>query len=225
MNKRQIILLGAITAIALPIHAQEADVEIKADKDQPKLEVKGEVERDANNDLKIKADRDQSATEVEVNRDRVRHGNKASGLLGMEIRNKQNEKLGEIKDLVMDLNSGKISYAVLSVGGFLGIGEKLIAIPPGSFTLAEDGSYLTVNADKARIQAAPGFAATSWPSVHNPELNKYWSEASGSPAAGERDSESSLKREKRIDLDVDKDRKIYTDAEKDKKVKIEVDKD
>ena len=229
MNRKQIITLSAIasmTMLSTQLRAADAEVKVKADTDRPKAEIKGEIDRDANGDLKIKTDRDRSVSQVDVNQDRVRHGNKASGLLGMEIRNRQNEKLGEIKDLVMDLNSGKVSYAVLSVGGFLGIGEKLIAIPPGSFTLSDDGSYLTVNADKARIQAAPGFAATSWPSVHNPEVNKFWNEASGGAASGERDTESSLKREKQIDIDVDKNgkSKIYTDADKDKKVKIEVEK-
>jgi sporulation protein YlmC with PRC-barrel domain len=219
MNKKHILTFGAValmTAMAPSLNAADAEVKVKADTDQPKAEVKANVDRDKDRDVKITSDISDSQNEA----DKVRHGNKASGLLGMEVRNRQNEKLGEIKDLVMDLSSGKVSYAVLSVGGFLGIGEKLIAIPPASFKYSDARDYLIVDADKSKIQAAPGFAATSWPSVHNPETHKYWSEASGSPASSETRSE--LQREKRIDVDTDK--KIYTDADKDKKVKVEVDK-
>jgi len=103
--------------------------------------------------------------------------NKATSLIGMEVRNAQNEKLGEIKDLVVDLHSGKIGYAVLSVGGFLGIGDKYIAVPPGAFSVAPDQQRVVLNADKARIQNAPGFAKAAWPDVNSPNWNTdaaYW---------------------------------------------------
>lgn len=103
--------------------------------------------------------------------------NKASGLLGMDVRNAQNEKLGEIKDLVVDLHSGKIAYAVLSVGGFLGIGDKYVAVPPSAFSAAPDQDRLVLNADKAKIQNAPSFAKTSWPDLNSPAWtteSSYW---------------------------------------------------
>jgi sporulation protein YlmC with PRC-barrel domain len=101
--------------------------------------------------------------------------NKASGLIGMDVRNQQNEKLGDIKDLAVDLHTGKIAYAVLSVGGFLGIGDKYIAVPPGEFTLSPDGKELILNADKARIEGAPGFAKTSWPDLNSWQTHsQYW---------------------------------------------------
>jgi sporulation protein YlmC with PRC-barrel domain len=89
--------------------------------------------------------------------------NKASELIGMDVRNQQNERLGEIGDLVVDLESGKISYAVLSVGGFLGIGDRYIAVPPSAFHVAPDQDGLVLNADKSKIANAPGFAKSSWP--------------------------------------------------------------
>src|SRR5690242_8496972 len=73
--------------------------------------------------------------------------NKASSLIGMDVRNQQNEKLGDVKDLVVDLHTGKIAYAVLSVGGFLGIGDKYVAVPPNEFQMAPDGKDLILNAD------------------------------------------------------------------------------
>jgi len=107
----------------------------------------------------------------------VGKANKASGLIGMDVRNLQNEKLGEIKDLVLDLSSGKISYAVLSVGGFLGIGDKYVAVPPGAFQAGPEQNTLVLNADKAKIQNAPGFAKTSWPEVNSSTWatdSTYW---------------------------------------------------
>jgi len=103
--------------------------------------------------------------------------NKASGLIGMDVRNPQNEKLGDIKDIVLDLHSGKVAYTVLSVGGFLGIGDKYIAVPPSEFTVAPDGRNLILNADKAKIQSAPGFAKNDWPDINNPSWHThslYW---------------------------------------------------
>lgn len=100
--------------------------------------------------------------------------NKASSLTGMAVKNMADEKLGDVKDIVLDLTSGKISYVVLSVGGFLGIGDKLIAVPPSAFTLSATSDSLLLDADKARIQAAPGFVQTAWPDVNDPNIVSYW---------------------------------------------------
>jgi sporulation protein YlmC with PRC-barrel domain len=118
----------------------------------------------------------------------VTKANKASDLIGMDVRNSQNEKLGDIKDLAVDLHTGKIAYAVLSVGGFLGIGDKYVAVPPESFQVAPDGKSLILNADKARIQNAPGFAKNEWPDLNTPAWrthSSYWlgDTALGGPAA------------------------------------------
>lgn len=117
----------------------------------------------------------------------VSKANKASSLLGMEVRNSQNEKLGEIKDLVLDVPSGKVSYAVLSVGGFLGIGDKYIAVPPSAFSIPPEKNVLLLNADKVKIQNAPGFVKTNWPNIKSPAWGAetaYWltgDSARGSP--------------------------------------------
>lgn len=53
----------------------------------------------------------------------------ADTLIGNDIYNKKSEDLGDIKEIMLDMRSGRIGYAVLSFGGFLGIGEKLFAVP------------------------------------------------------------------------------------------------
>ena len=224
--KKQFFALGtaALMTAALPSIAADAEVEVKTDVDKPKTEARTEIKR--------KGDVD---TDVRVDRQSVKRTDKASGLIGMEVRNRQNEKLGEIKDLVMDMNSGKVSYVVLSVGGFLGIGEKLIALPPNVAKVGDNPEYIVLDADKAKIQAAPGFAATAWPAPNDPEVNRYWTDlkATGSAASSEKGRDIDVdadvdvdtkKTSRKVDVDTDK-KKIYTDADKDRKVKVEVEKD
>jgi sporulation protein YlmC with PRC-barrel domain len=213
--KKQFFALGTAAVLTSLASLNAAEAEVKADVDLPKVETRTEIKRDRDVDITAEAD---------VDREKVRRTDKASGILGMEVRNNENEKLGEVKDLVMDMSSGKVSYAVLSVGGFLGIGEKLIALPPGALKVGENKEYLLLNADKSKIQAAPGFAATAWPAPGDPEVNRFWNDvkATGSPAQ----SESRRSGEVDVDADVDLDKKkIYTDADKDKNVKVEVEKD
>jgi len=231
MNAKKIFACGAIAVFsATAPNLRAADATVKADIDTPRTDTRVKHESDA--DVTVRTDRDHVTTNDQM---KLRHWRKASGLLGMEVRNHENQKLGEIKDLVMD-SPGRVSYAVLAVGGFLGIGEKLIALPPNTLHVAEDGDYLVLNADKAKIQAAPGFAATSWPSPNDPDFNRYWGgdlKATGAPAGAERSTRHG------VDVDVDKNhhslssdvdvntgkRKIYTDADGDKKVKVDVKKD
>lgn len=113
-------------------------------------------------------------------------GNKASHLIGMEVRNAQHEDLGEIQDLVVDLQTGRITYAVLSVGGFLGIGEKYIAVPPSAFSYSPTDKKLILNADKPKLTAAAGFPKTNWPDVQNPNWSVNWG-ASASATTGPED--------------------------------------
>jgi sporulation protein YlmC with PRC-barrel domain len=114
---------------------------------------------------------DRTIQRMEVGQQKpVTAANKASKLVGMKVRNPQNENLGEIQDLVVDLEAGKIAYAVLSVGGFLGIGERHIAVPLNAFTVAADQDHLVLNADRERIRNAPGLAKDSWPDINSPAL-------------------------------------------------------
>jgi sporulation protein YlmC with PRC-barrel domain len=96
--------------------------------------------------------------------------NKASGLIGMDVRNQSGEQLGHIKDIVIDLKSEKVSYAVMSTApkALLGINEKLLAVPLTAFTVSSDEKHLVLNADKAKVEAAAGFDKNNWPAVNNP---------------------------------------------------------
>ena len=84
---------------------------------------------------------------------------RASKLLGSDVYNLKNEQIGEVQDLIID-NGKTIKAVVLSVGGFLGIGERHVAVQPGSIVLTEqnDGSAkLVVNTNKDELKNAPPF--------------------------------------------------------------------
>ncbi|MDO1451503.1 PRC-barrel domain-containing protein [Rhodocytophaga aerolata] len=87
----------------------------------------------------------------------------ASSLKGTNIINNKGENLGELKDLMIDLLSGNIAYAVVSFGGFLGMGNKLFAMPWEAFVVDEMKEKLVANIDKEVLENAPGFDENNWP--------------------------------------------------------------
>jgi sporulation protein YlmC with PRC-barrel domain len=89
----------------------------------------------------------------------------ASTLSGDSVKNRADEDLGKIKELMIDIPSGRVAYAVLSFGGFLGMGDKLFAVPWGALTLDEDRKCFVLDADKAKLEVAPGFYKDNWPDM------------------------------------------------------------
>jgi sporulation protein YlmC with PRC-barrel domain len=93
--------------------------------------------------------------------------NKATGIVGMEVWNQHAESLGTIKDVVFDLRSERVAYAVLASSAADGQ-EKLHAVPLGALTPSADGKRLNLNADKARLLASTGIQPDNWPSPVSP---------------------------------------------------------
>src|SRR5580658_7410643 len=81
----------------------------------------------------------------------------ADTLSGNKVVNLRKEDLGKIEHLMIDLESGRVAYAVLSFGGFLGMGDKLFAIPWSSLSLDTVEHQFILNVDKELLKAAPGF--------------------------------------------------------------------
>jgi sporulation protein YlmC with PRC-barrel domain len=79
------------------------------------------------------------------------------------VKNLKGEKIGEIEDLVIDKDEGVVAYGVLSFGGFLGIGEKLFAVPFNSLTRTKDDDVVVMDVTKEQLERAPSFAKDSWP--------------------------------------------------------------
>ena len=91
---------------------------------------------------------------------------RASKLIGADVENPQGEDLGKIEDVVIDPQDGSVAYAVLSFGGFLGLGEKYYAIPWNALhPKAGEADEFVLNVDKERLQNAEGFDKNNWPNM------------------------------------------------------------
>jgi sporulation protein YlmC with PRC-barrel domain len=86
-------------------------------------------------------------------------------LVGNDVCNKQQEELGTIKEILLDVPTGQVSYAVLSFGGFLGMGEKLFAVPWEALTLDTVNKRFTLDVARDRLESAPGFDKENWPNM------------------------------------------------------------
>ena len=89
----------------------------------------------------------------------------ADTLMGNDVYNKQDEDLGDIKEIMLDVPAGRISYAVLSYGGVLGMGEKLFAVPWDALTLDTENKRFTLDVSKDNLKNAPGFDKDKWPNM------------------------------------------------------------
>jgi sporulation protein YlmC with PRC-barrel domain len=109
----------------------------------------------------------------------------ANTLLGNDVYNKDGEDLGDIKEFMIDMASGKVAYAVLSFGGLLGLGDKLFAVPWAALTLDTANKRFTLKVPKAVLKDAPGFNKDRWPSMSDRTwaagVHKFY----GTPYVGE----------------------------------------
>ncbi|MEQ8614956.1 MAG: PRC-barrel domain-containing protein [Lacipirellulaceae bacterium] len=93
---------------------------------------------------------------------------RASQLVGLNITNDEDETVGEINDLVLDDATGKVKYVALSAGGFLGIGDKLFAIPLDAFRWSKnkDNEWIgTLNVQEEDFENVEGFDQDNWPNM------------------------------------------------------------
>ncbi len=89
----------------------------------------------------------------------------ASTLDGDKILSTDGDEVGKVKDIMLDVQAGRIAYVVMSSGGFLGIGDKLLAIPWNALTLDTTRKCFLVALSSERIKNAPGFDKQNWPSM------------------------------------------------------------
>ena len=92
----------------------------------------------------------------------------AGSITGDDVCNLKEEKLGTIHELMLDTHNGTIRYAVLSSGGFLGMGDRLFAIPWSALKLDREHKRFTLDVDMDRLKDAPGFDKDNWPSFSDP---------------------------------------------------------
>jgi len=102
----------------------------------------------------------------------------ADTLAGDKVVNHKKEDLGKIEHLMIDLDTGRVVYAVLSFGGFLGMGDKLFAIPWNALTVDTVEKQFVFDVDKEKLEHAPGFDKDNWPNMADrtwgAEINTYY---------------------------------------------------
>ncbi len=87
----------------------------------------------------------------------------AGTLKGDKVVDGMGETLGTLEELMIDLDRGRIAYAVLSVGGFLGLGDKFFAIPWSALQVDVAARHLILDIKKDRLESAAGFDKDHWP--------------------------------------------------------------
>ena len=92
----------------------------------------------------------------------------ADTLIGNNVYNQKDEDLGDIKEIMSDMRTGRVRYAVLSFGGFLGMGEKLFAVPWDALTLDTQNKRFVLNVEKDRLESAAGFDKDKGPNMSDP---------------------------------------------------------
>lgn len=89
----------------------------------------------------------------------------AKSVCSNDVYNTAEEKLGSIQDIMLDMSSGKIAYAVLSYGGFMNMGNHLFAVPWSALKLDTEDKRFILDVDIDRLKNAPGFDKDDWPDM------------------------------------------------------------
>jgi len=110
----------------------------------------------------------------------------AGTLQGTQVRNSEGDDLGKIEEIMLDQTSGKVAYAVLSFGGFMGMGDKLFAIPWKAISLDQENKKAILDVQPDVLDNAPGFDKDHWPDFADPQWGEsihshynstpYWEE-------------------------------------------------
>lgn len=95
-------------------------------------------------------------------------GIRASKLIGLNIENSQEKNVGEINDIVLNSKTGKIEYVAVTYGGFLGVGNKMFAVPFEAIQCKpdpddRDDHVLVMNVTQKQLEGAKGFDEDNWP--------------------------------------------------------------
>jgi sporulation protein YlmC with PRC-barrel domain len=108
---------------------------------------------------------------------------RGSRIIGTSVRDRNDRKIGQIRDLILDSRRGEVAYAVVNFGGVLGVGAKYHAVPWQALERSDDGRYYVLGVDQKTIADAPAFDRGRWPDMSNQawarNVDNYWSKAVG----------------------------------------------
>lgn len=111
-----------------------------------------------------------------ANANRPVHILTATSIIGDKVINREGENIGEISDIMINILDGNIEYLIIEFGGFLGIGEKLFAVPFSAVKLNAKDQNFTLDVEKSFLESAPGFDKEHWPDTnsHYFDVNTHW---------------------------------------------------
>ena len=98
----------------------------------------------------------------------------ATSIIGDKVHNEQNEHMGKIADIMIDITTAKIEYVVIEFGGFLTIGEKYFAIPFRLLRVDPVEKAFIFNQPREVLEKAPGFDMNHWPGTNLHGEETYW---------------------------------------------------
>jgi sporulation protein YlmC with PRC-barrel domain len=87
----------------------------------------------------------------------------SGSLSGTAVENSHGEDLGHLEEIMLDLDNGRVAYAVLSFGGVLGIGNKLFAVPWDALYIDTYDKKIILDVSREHLEEAPGFDKDNWP--------------------------------------------------------------
>ena len=102
----------------------------------------------------------------------------ATSIIGDKVENNNGDDLGTIDNLMINLHTGRVEYAVVEYGSFLGLGGKLFAIPFEELRVAPGRHVFIVDRDKDYLKMSPGFDKNHWPDTNDHsyygDVDSYW---------------------------------------------------
>jgi sporulation protein YlmC with PRC-barrel domain len=131
----------------------------------------------------------------------------ASTIKGEKVTNMAGEDLGKIDDIMIDQENGKIAYAVISFGGFLGMGDKQFAIPWEAISEGQEGYAFTLKVNKEILEKSEGFDKAKLPLTRD-QLTKtyayygnkpYWESGASRQTVEEKQEETETERLDRME--------------------------
>jgi sporulation protein YlmC with PRC-barrel domain len=186
MNAKQILVMGlsigafSMAPAVIAAEGTYAEKEMKSGSQQESSETSTFQQKEA-----VESTRPQTRENTQTKAQEARTL-KASEVIGYSVKNAEGQELGAIEDLVLDPEHGRIGYAVLSFGGFLGMGDKLFAIPWEAMKPIPAQETFRLDIAKEKLEKAPGFNKDNWPDMANREwglvvhkyynLDPYWQE-------------------------------------------------
>lgn len=98
----------------------------------------------------------------EVDTDKIGDSWRASKIIGTDVKNANNDSVGDVKDLIVDLKSGEVLAAVVSSGGFLGMGDTMSLVPTSDLTYNSEKESFTTTLTKEQLEKAPRHNDKTW---------------------------------------------------------------